>query len=226
MYMRIRSVVFVVLGLFVLCLGFVLYVSAKTRPYIHVSVERVPKAEVAMVLGASVTSKGMLSPVLKQRADKAAQLYDAGLVKKILVTGDDGTKEHNEVYPVGKYLVASGIPQEDIFLDHAGFDTYSSMYRARDVFGVTSVLVVSQYFHLPRAIFIARHLGLEAFGVDASNSEPYIKNSLREVPAFAKAFIDLAVGRVPKYLGAPFPVSGDGDATWVDDAPPRYFKTL
>jgi len=225
MYMRMRVLV-PVLCVVGLGIGLFVYIVAQTHGHIYTTIQQAPKAEVAMVLGASVTSKGVLSPVLKQRADKAIELYDAGRVKKILVTGDDGTKEHNEVYPVGKYLVASGIPQENIFLDHAGFDTYSSMYRARDVFGVTSVLVVSQYFHLPRAIFIARHLGLEASGVDASNDESYIKNSLREVPAFVKALIDLSVGRVPKYLGQPFPVSGDGDATWLDDAPLRYFKTI
>lgn len=222
--LRTRTILFATAGLLALFLGLVVYVSVVTTPYIHTS-EHVPSAEVAMVLGASVTSKGVLSPVLKQRADKAAELYEGGKVTKILVTGDDGTKEHNEVYPVGKYLLALGIPQEDIFLDHAGFDTYSSMYRAREVFGVTSVLIVSQYFHLPRAVFIARSLGLDAEGVDASNDEPYLRNSLRELPAFGKAFIDLSVGRIPKYLGTPYPISGEGDATWADDPPLRYFKT-
>jgi len=224
MYMRLRYILFVLFGVAVVCGGVVGYMVYTTHPYIYSSLAEVPKTEVAMVLGASVTSKGVLSPVLKQRADKAIELYDRKLVTKILVTGDDGSPEHNEVYPVGKYLLASGIPQEDIFLDHAGFDTYSSMYRARDVFGVTSVLVVSQRFHLPRALFIARSLGLDAKGMDASEESSYFKNSLREVPASIKACIDLLVHRTPKYLGNPFSIAGDGDATWVDDPPMRYFK--
>lgn len=212
-------------GVMVLCVGAVLYVASATKEHRY-SVAEAPSAEVAMVLGASVTSKGVLSPVLQQRADTAVGLYTSGKVEKILVTGDDGSLTYHEVYPVGKYLLAAGIPPADIFLDYAGFDTYSSMYRAREVFGVTSVLVVSQGFHLPRAVFVARHLGLDATGVDASQGEAFVKNSIREVPATLKALLDLAIGRVPKYLGEPFPVSGEGTATWVGDVPqaPYFIK--
>src|SRR6185295_18531017 len=97
------------------------------------------------------------------------ELYKAGTVSKILVSGDNSTVSHNEVNPVRDYLLASGIPDRDIFLDHAGFDTYSTMYRARDIFGVASILIATQSFHLPRAVFIARALGVDAYGVDADN---------------------------------------------------------
>lgn len=209
----IRLCLLLSLGFVFLCLSIVLYVIADTHRYIY-SLGAAPNAEAALVLGASVTSKGVLSPVLKQRADAAIVLYTSGKVEKILVTGDDGTREHNEVYPVGTYLLTAGIPQEDIFLDHAGFDTYSSMYRARDVFAVTSVVVVSQRFHLPRAVFIARHLGLDAVGVDASKNESYFKNSLREIPASIKAIFDLSTYRKPKYLGPIFYISNSGVGTW------------
>lgn len=198
-----------------ICVAIVAYVDISTSRFIYNSTDALPKAEVALVPGASVASNGTLSPVLKERADTAAGLYEAGTVSKILVTGDNSTLQYDEVYPVGKYLQALGIPQKDIFLDYAGFDTYSSMYRARDVFGVTSVLVVSQRYHLPRAVFIARSLGLAAYGVDASSGEKYLAYSLREIPASIKAALDLMFARVPKYLGTTFPVSGDGTATWV-----------
>ncbi|HVY72721.1 MAG TPA: ElyC/SanA/YdcF family protein [Candidatus Paceibacterota bacterium] len=191
------------------------YIDVTSEKYIYLS-KKAPPAEVALVLGASVTSRGVLSPILKERADMAAALYQSGTVRKILVTGDNGTLTYDEVYPVGKYLLALGIPQDDIFLDYAGFDTYSSMYRARDVFGVTSVLIVTQKFHLSRAVFIARSLGLEAYGVDAAApGERFFTLSLREIPASLKASYDVWFGRVPKYLGEQFPVSGSGVPTWV-----------
>lgn len=190
------------------------YVVFRTQGYVYDAVANVPAADVAMVLGASVTSKGILSPVLAERANKAVELYQQGKVKKILVTGDNGTVAHNEVDPTGRYLNSLGIPKEDIFLDHAGFDTYSSMYRARDVFGVSSVIVVSQEFHLPRAIYIARKLGLEAYGTPANQQGHMLVNYVREVPATVKALYDLYFERLPKYLGERYNITSDGRPTW------------
>jgi SanA protein len=207
------------LALVLLCAGVVIalliFVETKASPYVYESAEAAPTSTVALVLGASVYQNGSLSPVLSARADRALELYRAGKVKKILVTGDNGDLSHNEVNPVGNYLLERGVPKGDIFLDHAGFDTYSSMYRARDVFEVHDMLVVSQPFHLARAIFIARELGMNARGVKAAGeATPY--NSLREIPATLKALLDLGVSRAPKYLGSQYPVSGDGSATWAD----------
>ncbi len=191
--------------------AFILYA---THSSIYTMVDAVPKAEVALVLGASVSSGGVLSNVLKERADEAIALYRAGKVSKILVTGDNATLSHDEVDPVGKYMVAEGVPKSDIFLDHAGFDTYSSMYRARDVFNVSSMIIVSQQFHLPRAVFIAHTLGIKAYGESASQRGLLLYNSLREIPASDKALFDLLFARVPKYLGEQYPITGAGDATW------------
>jgi SanA protein len=200
------------------------YITVTVSPHIYSAGTTPPKTQVALVPGASVTSNGTLSPVLKERADKAAALYEAGIVSKILVTGDNATLEYDEVYPVGKYLLALGIPEQDIFLDYAGFDTYSSMYRARDVFKVKDVLIVSQRYHLGRAVFVARALGLDAEGVDASQGEKYFFYSLREIPASLKAVWDVLTHRVPQYLGRPFPISGEGNATWVGSTQMIYFK--
>ncbi|OGC88362.1 hypothetical protein A2419_00715 [Candidatus Adlerbacteria bacterium RIFOXYC1_FULL_48_26] len=208
------------------CVLVVAYVDISTVRFIYGRQEAPPKAPVALVLGASVMSNGTLSAVMKERADRAATLYQSGVVSKILVTGDNSTLQYDEVYPVGKYLLALGVPQADIFLDYAGFDTYSSMYRARDVFGVSHMLIVTQQYHLPRAIFIARTLGVDAYGVDASQEgERYFYNSLREIPASLKAAFDIASGRKPKYLGEQFPVSGSSTTTWLGgETQMIYFK--
>ncbi|MBY0293894.1 YdcF family protein [Patescibacteria group bacterium] len=212
--------------LFVLgCITVVAYVDISTAKFIYSNTDVPPKSPVALVLGASVKSNGTLSVVMKERADRAANLYLSGIVSKILVTGDNSTLQYDEVYPVGKYFLALGIPQDDIFLDYAGFDTYSSMYRARDIFGVTHMLIVTQQYHLPRAVFIARTLGLEAYGVDASHGEKYFYNSVREIPASIKAAFDLAINRQPKYLGEQFPVSGTSSTTWLGgETQMIYFK--
>jgi SanA protein len=172
-----------------------------------------PQADAALVLGASVY-EGQPSPVLEARAQAAVDLYLMGKVKKILVTGDNGALSHDEVTPVRKFLLAAGVAPEDIFLDHAGFDTYSSMYRARAVFDAKSVVITTQAYHLPRALFIARSLGLDASGVVAANHGVSLFDYVREIPASWKAIIDLVVRRQPKYLGAPIPLSGDGQSTW------------
>jgi SanA protein len=185
---------------------------SSAAPYMFSSVYAVPPTEVAVILGASVAN-GLPSPVLAARSDVAIALYREGKVKKILVTGDNGALSHDEVTPVRKYLTDHGIPAPDIFLDHAGFDTYSSMYRARDIFAVRSMTIATQDFHLPRALWIARHLGIVAYGVIAPGSGD-LDDSIREVPAAIKALWNVGVGRVPKYLGAPIPISGDGRETW------------
>lgn len=182
-------------------------------PHIYLSVDDVPKAQIAIVLGASVVG-GEPSPILAARADGAIALYNAGKVSKILVTGDNGALTHDEVTPVRKYLLAADIPAEDIFLDHAGFDTYSSMYRANYIFGATSAVIATQDFHLPRALWIARALGIDASGLEVQGGENSPYDYLREIPASFKALWDVATHRTPKYLGAPIPLSGNGESTW------------
>ena len=196
------------------CVALYVYIYYGTQPYTFDSIDATPATQAALVLGASVSAEGTLSPILKDRADRAVALYNARKVKKILVTGDNATLSHDEVDPVGKYMVTQGVSKEDIFLDHAGFDTYSSMYRARDVFDVTSLTIVSQPFHLPRAVFIARSLGLTAYASPANTSGSNVYNWMREVPATIKAEYDLLFSRVPKYLGQQYPIAGDGEATW------------
>lgn len=193
----------------VFILGTNLVIYAESRPYLYNDAENVPSAQAALIPGAPVFPDGTPAPVFADRVDAAIELYRAGKAPKILVSGDNGSLGHNEVDPVRDYLLAADIPDEDIFLDHAGFDTYSTMYRARDIFGVSSVIIASQSFHLPRAIFIARRLGIEAYGVNTDVGRILPSNYIREVFANEKAILDLTLHRKPKYLGDTIPITGD-----------------
>jgi len=181
--------------------------------YTYISLDDVPQTEIAIIPGASVIGKRP-SPILADRADMAIRLYLKGKVSKILVTGDNAQLNYDEVTPVRKYLIDAGIPARDIFLDHAGFDTYSSMYRTIKIFGASSATIVTQDFHLPRALYIARHLGLDTYGVVANGQGGFINGYLREIPASVKALWDLTLYRQSKYLGDTIPLSGDGQVTW------------
>lgn len=197
----------------VTCLLIPLGMRATVSPFVYESIDELPRAEVAIVLGASVVA-GKPSPILADRANAAIALYSAGKVGKILVTGDNGALSYDEVTPVRKYLLDAGVPAQDIFLDHAGFDTYSSMYRAQAVFQAQSAVIVTQDFHLPRALWIARHLGLSAYGVTAEGGRGSAYDYLREIPASLKALVDVLLRREPKYIGSPIPLTESGEATW------------
>lgn len=181
-----------------------------TKKYIYQDIKDAPTAQAALVPGAAVLRNGALSLIFKDRVDKSIELYNAGKVQKILVSGDNSTESYNEVNPVRHYLLENGIPEGDIFLDHAGFDTYSTMYRARDIFKIDSLVVSTQSFHLPRSVFIARKLGMEAYGINSDKGNILRKNYIREMFANEKAVIDMMFFRKPKYLGEEIPITGDG----------------
>jgi SanA protein len=192
-----------------------LVILNSARPYVY-SISNVPAAHTAIVPGCFVDEKGNLSDMLFDRLKTAVQLYQQGKVKKILLTGDHGIKSYDEVNSMRKTAEKMGVPPEDIFMDHAGFCTYESMYRARDVFRVKSAIIVTQKFHLSRSIYIARKLGIEAVGVPA-DSHRYMDveyNENRETLARVKAFIQVNVTRpLPTFLGEVIPITGDGRKT-------------
>ncbi|MHB0865297.1 MAG: SanA/YdcF family protein [Minisyncoccota bacterium] len=196
------------LFVFILVTNIVFHVT--TAPYIYARASDAPSAEAVLIPGAALLPDNTPAPIFIDRVNAAIDLYETGKVSKILVSGDNSTVSHNEVNPVRRYLVAKGIPEQDIFLDHAGFDTYSSMYRARHIFGVTSVLITSQSFHLPRAVFIARHLGIQAFGVSTDAGHLLLRNYIREIFSDEKAVFNLLFQTKPKYLGDTIPITGDG----------------
>ncbi len=167
--------------------------------YTFADIASVPQSDVGIVLGASVV-QGKPSPVLAARVEAAVRLYEAGKIKRILVTGDDEQPNYDEVTPVSRYLLDAGIPLEDIILDHGGLDTYSSMYRARNVFDVSSATIITQDFHMPRALFLARELAMDAYGFTAAGGGMLTREYSREIPASIKAGIDLLMTREPRYL--------------------------
>lgn len=171
------------------------------------------KADAIIVLGAKVWTSGQPSYMLQDRLDVASELYYAGAAPRVLVSGDHGTEEYDEVNNMRRYLEDKGVPTEAIFMDHAGFDTYSTMYRARDVFVVKSAIVVTQKYHLYRAVFLADSMGIDAQGVacDRYKSKYQLYYSARELLARTKDWFEAEVTKPkPKYLGDAIPISGSG----------------
>lgn len=176
-----------------------------------------PIADCALVLGAGVWEDGKPSDVLRDRLDEALEVWRAGRVKKILVSGDHHTAGYDEPNAMRRYLEARGVPSAAVFMDHAGLDTYSSAWRARNVFGAKRVVVITQEFHLARAVWLARALGLEAEG-SAADRRLYrgaVWLHAREVASRAKAVLDVAVRRTPRHGPASPAVdlAGDGRVT-------------
>lgn len=184
-------------------------IHGTTKSYIYNDIDNVPHTQTALIPGASVTANGKLSPVLQDRADAAIFLYTKRKVENILVSGDNSTTTYNEVNPVRNYLLAHQVLPQDIFLDYAGFDTYSTMYRARDIFQVGSTTIVTQDFHLPRALYIAHNLGIVSYGFNADNGHYLTKNYVREFLANGKVIFNLVFHTKPKYLGKIEPVAKD-----------------
>lgn len=189
-----------------------LHISQRADRYITSAAEA-PRADAILVLGCYVYPDGTPSLMLQDRLDQGLELYRAGRSGRIIVSGDHGTKEYDEVNAMRNYLVERGVPAEAIFMDHAGFDTYDSMYRAKAIFCADSLLVCTQNYHMGRALYIARSLGLEASGVPTEDRQAFgmPRQYAREGLARIKAFLDTEIlCRPPKYLGEPIPVSGSG----------------
>ena len=169
----------------------------------------VPARRVAIVFGAGLTRSGEATPVLRDRVDTGARLYFSGKAEKLLMSGDNRFVEYNEPEAMRQYALSLGVPDKDIVLDYAGRRTYDSCYRAKEIFGVKEAILVTQKFHLPRALFLCNALGLDGVGVEANNLV-YLKRSLlfwnlRELPATVTAFADVLIRPLP-VLGDPEPI--------------------
>ena len=169
-------------------------------------------ADCIMVLGCGIEDEETPSPMLKDRLDVGIELYKQGAAPKILLSGDNGTEKHDEIHVMLKYAKEAGIPDKDIFCDHAGFSTYDSMYRAGSIFNARRVIVVTQTYHQYRALYIGDKLGFEACGV-ASDQETYFGQSSREsreILARIKDFFKSMLRSKPTYGGDAIPISGSG----------------
>ena len=197
-------------------LGISAFVCASTQDRI-LSMEEAASldADAILVLGARVWDSGKPSGILEDRLITGISAYEAGASDRLLMSGDHGQDDYDEVNAMKTYAIEKGIPSENVFMDHAGFSTYESVYRARDIFQVKTVVIVSQQFHLYRALYIARALGLNAYGVscDTRDYNAYLMPDLREILARTKDVFFSIFQPLPTYLGDVIPITGDGSAT-------------
>ena len=192
------------------------YVCASVYARIYSADElSLEKADCILVLGAGVRNDGSPSHMLEDRLIVGKTLYEHGVSDYILLSGDHGQEEYDEVNCMLDYMLDSGIVREPMFLDHAGFSTYESIYRAKEIFGAEKIIIVTQKYHLYRALYIADSLGIDAIGASA-DLRTYIGQSMRETREIAARFKDFffAIFKPePTYLGERIPLSGSGEVT-------------
>lgn len=209
-------ILIVILGLCLL-FGIDFYVRSSTKDRIisPEDVSSVSDADCLLVLGAGIRADGSPSPMLQDRLNTGIELYQNNAAPKLLMSGDHGRKKYNEVQTMKDIALDQGVPSEDVFMDHAGFSTYDSLYRARDVFQARKVIIVTQKYHLYRALYIARSLGLDAWGVSADTRRyrGQSQRDFREILARDKDFFVSVFKPLPKYLGDTIPITGNGDLT-------------
>ncbi len=185
------------------------WIDFRSRSFID-SLDAAPASQVAVVFGARVYPDGRLSSMLRDRVDTAIELYRQGKVQKLLLSGDNSTQYYNEPGAMLAYALAQGVPADDLQADYAGLRTYDTCYRANAIFGVERAILVTQEFHLPRAIFTCRSLGIDVRGVIA-DQRLYSPRSLawsemREIPALMVALLDVIWRKPPTFLGEPVPL--------------------
>jgi vancomycin permeability regulator SanA len=199
-----RAALAVVSMLVIVACCSVAWVRSAAHGYVYAEAD-VPAAPVALVLGAQVYDDGQPSAFLEARLDIARRLLAAGKVRAILVSGDHGRWEYDEPNAMLRWLTARGVPITKVVLDYAGFDTYDSCLRATKVFGVRKAVVVTQSYHVARAVTVCRRVGVDATGVGDSSvrvfRRPWAISSNREHGACVKAVLDVVTGRDPVYLG-------------------------
>ena len=168
-----------------------------------------------LVLGCFVKDDGSPSDMLFDRLTRGVELYGLGAAPKLLMSGDHGREEYDEVAAMKQFAIDEGIPSEDVFMDHAGFSTYESIYRAKEIFQTDKILIVTQEYHLYRALYIANQLGVETYGV-SSDYHTYVgqfMRDFREMPARVKDCATCIFKPEPTYLGDAIPIFGDGNLT-------------
>lgn len=195
------------LSLVVLPLAIAAYMDWATSDLRFRDPRQVPSKSVAIVFGAAVYPSGRLSPMLAARVRQAAEVYRAGRVQKILMTGDNSRTDYDEVTTMKRYAVELGVPADVIHLDYAGFSTYESCYRARVIFGIRDAIVITQGYHLSRAVYTCAHLGIDTVGLETNDHGDYSaavmrRHVVREILATGKALWDIHLRKpLPTFLG-------------------------
>nr|WP_154783849.1 ElyC/SanA/YdcF family protein [Flavobacterium sp. LC2016-13] len=185
------------------------YVKSKTKTHIYNSLKKFPKNDVGIIFGAGINGD-QPSKYLKDRLDAGILLYKANRINKILLSGDNGRDEYDELTVMKKYCFNHGVDTTKIFIDYAGFDTYSTMYRAKHIFNIKKATLISQQYHLNRAIYIGQKLGIRSVGYSANSGEyrGYQYVTFREYLSIFKSFFDVLRNREPHFLGHPIDING------------------
>jgi len=185
------------------------YVKSSTKKHIHYSLKRFPKNDVGIIFGAGIKGN-QPSKFLKDRLDAGILLYKAKRINKILLSGDNGREEYDELTVMKNYCFNHGVDTTKIFIDYAGFDTYSTMYRAKHIFNIRKATLISQEYHLNRAIYIGQKLGIKSIGYSANKGEylGYKYVTFREYGSVFKSFFDVLRNREPHFLGTPIDING------------------
>ena len=209
------GIIFVII-LAIIIFGINLYVTMSVSKQIikESDYKKLSDIDCIIILGAGIWGDGP-SPMLEDRLLEGIDLYQKNISNKIIMSGDHGKKEYDEVNIMKDFAIEKGIPSENIFMDHAGFSTYESIYRAKEIFEAKKVVIITQKYHLYRALYIANQLGVEAYGVGA-DPRKYVGatyREIREILARNKDFIKCLFKPEPTYLGETIPVSGNGDTT-------------
>ena len=211
---KILIVIAIISIILVLSINFYVVGIAKNKMIKDNDYSSLKNVDCILILGAGIWGDKP-SPMLQDRLDEGVKLYKEGIASKIIMSGDHGREEYDEVNIMKEYAIEQGVPSEDIFMDHAGFSTYESIYRAKEIFDADNIVIVTQEYHLYRALYIAEKLDINAYGV---NSDPrkysgQTFRELREILARNKDFINCIIKPEPTYLGESIPVSGDGNIT-------------
>ena len=212
----LKYVIIAIVVIGIIFVGINLYVRMSTKKQIIGESEysNLSDVDCIIILGAGIWGDKP-SPMLEDRLLEGIKLYQNNVSSKIIMSGDHGQEEYDEVNIMKNYAIQKGVPSEDIFMDHAGFSTYESIYRARDIFQAKKIVIVTQKYHLYRTLYIANKLGLEAYGV-GSDPRQYVgatNREIREIFARDKDFFKCIFKPEPTYLGDTIPVSGNGDIT-------------
>lgn len=206
---RFMIILISVLLVFVLIVVCNVLVARKSTKYCFDNTDDIPYSPVGLLLGTTpMLSNGRVNLYFKYRIDAALELYHAGKIKYLLVSGDNSRNEYNEPQEMKNALIAGGIPQNRVFLDYAGFRTLDSVVRAKEIFGQDTFTVISHKFHNERAIYLARHYDIEALGFNAQDVSVHygFKTRVREWLARVKVFVDLLTNKQPKFLGEPIEI--------------------
>lgn len=216
--MNVKKIIKLLLYAFILgvivVLSINLFVKHHTDPAIYSTEQHVPKTKVAIIFGAGINNNKP-SKYLKDRLDAGIELYKNNKIDKILLSGDNGSDAHDELTVMKLYCYEHGVDTNKVYLDYAGFDSYSTLYRSKYIFKVDTAILVSQKYHLNRCINIGNKLGVKSYGfaADKGTYQGYKYASFREYFAVVKSTIDILIGRKPHFLGKTVDINGPSNYT-------------